>query len=98
MKLRHLIIMCLIASTAPATAEIFRPPPAKEGYSYPECYCTNRGQRIEIGEHTCLRIGKKQIWALCDMSLNSPILRHLHEGCPTALLNAPSDPVDRSAN
>ncbi|OKL43628.1 hypothetical protein A3843_13480 [Pseudovibrio exalbescens] len=91
--------MCLTVIPVSAMAtEPFRPPPAKEGYSYPECYCTNRGKRVEVGSYTCLRIGDRQIWAFCDMSLNNPVLRHVQEGCPTAWLpglTAPSKSLIR---
>ena len=45
------------AIAGPAAADsIFFPPKAKEGHSYPDCYCTNRGQRVEMGKMSCLRI------------------------------------------
>ena len=59
-----------------------RPPPAK-GFTYPECYCTDsRGQRVEIGQTSCLQIGPEQVLAQCGMSLNNPIWRRLDKACP----------------
>ncbi|MEM7505349.1 MAG: hypothetical protein AAF415_01285 [Pseudomonadota bacterium] len=84
------LLISLAASGAQAdeeseTAQGFTPPAAKEGYSYPDCYCTDsQGERIELGGQTCLQIGSRQVWARCDMSLNNPTWRHDGEGCPSA--------------
>lgn len=65
-----------------ATPRYSHPPP-KEGYSYPDCYCTDTdGARVEIGDMACLRIGRKRVLAQCDMSQNSPAWRPQREGCP----------------
>lgn len=65
-------------------AQGYAPPPAKDGYSYPDCFCTDsNGERIELGQSVCLEIGRRKIWALCDMSLNNPTWRHSDEGCPS---------------
>ncbi len=61
----------------------FTQPPAKDGYSYPDCYCTDtRGQRVELGQMACLIIGSRRVLARCDMSVNNPIWREESEGCP----------------
>ena len=61
----------------------YTPPPPKQGYSYPDCYCTDsEGRRVEMGETACLTIGSKQMLARCDMSVNSPTWRYETEGCP----------------
>ena len=61
----------------------FSQPPAKDGYTYPDCYCTDsKGQRVEMGELACLIIGSKRVLARCDMSVNNPTWRHESEGCP----------------
>lgn len=66
-------------------AEIFRPPPAKDGYAYPDCYCTDgEGRRVELGEKICLSVGGRMFLAQCGMSLNNPAWRDLKEECPTA--------------
>ena len=73
-----------LAASAPAAAQ--QPdwvrPPAKEGYEYPPCYCTNREERVQIGATACLRIGSREVLARCAMSVNNPIWRPLQEGCP----------------
>ncbi|MBJ3775066.1 hypothetical protein [Acuticoccus mangrovi] len=62
----------------------FVPPPAKPGWSYPDCYCTDsEGTRVEIGDHACLTIGGREVFALCDMSLNNPAWRKEADGCPS---------------
>lgn len=62
----------------------YNPPPAKEGYSYPDCYCTDsKGNRVELGQYVCLKIGSQNIWALCDMSVNNPTWRHQSGPCPS---------------
>jgi hypothetical protein len=57
-----------------------RPAPA-DGQRYPECFCTNRGERVEVGERSCLRVDGRQFTALCFMSQNSPGWRREREGC-----------------
>lgn len=62
----------------------FNQPPAKDGYTYPDCYCTDsKGQRVEMGQLACLIIGSKRVLARCDMSVNNPTWRHESEGCPS---------------
>ncbi|MEM1277755.1 MAG: hypothetical protein AAGH74_14615 [Pseudomonadota bacterium] len=66
------------------SVQAFNPPPAKEGYSYPDCFCTDsEGERVELGQHVCLQIGSRQVWAYCDMSQNNPAWRHQEGGCPS---------------
>ncbi len=61
----------------------YSPPAAKEGFSYPDCYCTDsKGQRVDMGKTACLIIGTRRILARCDMSVNNPIWRQESEGCP----------------
>lgn len=61
----------------------YHPVPPAEGYEYPDCYCTDsEGARVEIGATSCLVINSEPYFAKCDMSLNSPIWRRLHKGCP----------------
>ena len=68
---------------APSGNPNYRLPPAKEGYSYPDCYCTDsKGKRVELGQTACLTIGSRLVWARCGMSVNNPIWRHEAEGCP----------------
>lgn len=81
--------LCFGLATTPAAAGSagtngsYAPPPPKQGYSYPDCYCTDsNGERVEMGERACLRIGDKQVLARCDMSVNSPTWRYETEGCP----------------
>lgn len=50
---------------------------------WPECYCSNRGTRVEIGELACLSVSGKTFLALCDMSLNNPAWRDTGKACPT---------------
>jgi hypothetical protein len=56
-------------------------PPAAEGFSYPECYCTNRGVRVELGQTSCLSVGSRTFTARCAMSLNNPTWREEKNGC-----------------
>jgi len=67
----------------PAGNPNYTPAPPKEGYSYPDCYCTDSdGKRVEMGQRACLRIGSRRFTARCDMSVNNPIWRQETEGCP----------------
>jgi hypothetical protein len=60
------------------------PPKPKEGFRYPDCFCTDsEGQRIELGRMTCLQVGSQQFMARCAMSLNNPTWRRVSDGCPS---------------
>ncbi|MFT7390559.1 MAG: hypothetical protein ACI9ZH_000783 [Paracoccaceae bacterium] len=65
------------AQSAPAWVR----PPAKDGFSYPDCYCTNRGERVELGRTACLSIGSQSFTARCEMSLNNPTWRKTEDDC-----------------
>lgn len=73
-------LLALVA--AGATGEEWTPPPPKNGHDYPECYCSNRGERVPMGQLACLRIGSREFLARCAMSLNNPAWRRIREGCP----------------
>lgn len=61
----------------------FTQPPAKEGYSYADYYCTDsKGQRVELDETACLSIGSRRVPARCDISVNSPAWREQSGDCP----------------
>jgi hypothetical protein len=71
------------AAAGPPSNPNYSPPPAKEGFSYPDCYCTDsKGQRVDMGKTACLIIGSRRVLARCDMSVNNPTWRHESEGCP----------------
>lgn len=61
--------------------------PASADLTYPggraiECYCTDSaGERVELGEETCLRVGRRSFMGLCAMSLNVPIWRDTGRDC-----------------
>lgn len=62
----------------------YNPAPPKEGFSYPDCYCTDSdGQRVEMGETACLRIGSRRVLARCAWSVNNPAWRPEGESCPS---------------
>ena len=61
----------------------YNPVPPAKGFRYPDCFCTDsQGQRVEMGQTSCLQIGSQQFLATCDMSLNTPIWRRASDGCP----------------
>jgi hypothetical protein len=71
------------ANAQSSASPYYSVPPAKEGYKYPDCYCTDsNGQRVDMGKTACLVIGSRRILARCDMSLNNPAWREESEGCP----------------
>jgi hypothetical protein len=79
--LASLLFVAVIVAT-PAKSQTFEPPPAKEGYSYTDPYCSNRGNRVEMGELSCLRVDGRVYLARCGMSLNSPVWREVQDICP----------------
>lgn len=85
MDSRHSVALALAAALAAAAAaagdwRVDRPPPA-DGQRYPDCFCTNRGARVEIGARACLSVDGRRFTALCFMSQNSPGWRREREGC-----------------
>ena len=63
---------------------IYNPPKPKDGFRYPDCFCTDsQGKRVELGQTTCLQIGSSQVLAQCKMSLNNPSWKRIQEGCPS---------------
>lgn len=91
MKRLSALALIIGFAAAPAAAQHvppanpnYTPAPPKEGYSYPDCYCTDStGQRVEVGQLACLRIGGREVLALCDWSVNVTTWRHREgEGCP----------------
>lgn len=73
------------AAGGPVANPNYNPPPPKQGYSYPDCYCTDsQGRRVELGRTVCLTVGQRRVLALCDISVNSPTWRYdpEAEGCP----------------
>ena len=72
------------SSTPSIPVQAFVPPPAKDGYAYPDCYCTDgSGRRVELGQRICLTVGGETYLARCDMSLNTPTWRREADICPT---------------
>lgn len=62
----------------------YSPPKPKDGFRYPDCFCTDStGKRIEMGQTTCLQIGSQTFTARCAMSLNTPTWRRVADGCPS---------------
>ncbi len=83
-----LLLLGLAVGAGPAAAQSisnpnYSPLPPKEGFSYPDCYCTDSlGQRVELGQMACLIIGTRRVLARCGMSVNNPTWREQSEGCP----------------
>ena len=61
----------------------WQPPPYANP---PDCYCTDRsGSRVELGQQLCMQVDGRMFTAQCQMSLNVPMWRKLHDGCATSL-------------
>ena len=73
-----------LAAEPPPGNPNYTPAPPKQGYSYPDCYCTDsEGRRVEMGQTACLRIGDREVKARCEMSVNNPTWRYeAEDGCP----------------
>jgi hypothetical protein len=82
--------LALILALAPlaAPADVVTP----QGRTI-DCYCTNTsGARVELGETICLHVDGRMFMAQCQMSLNVPMWREIHEGCVTSRLDLPLVP------
>lgn len=76
-------MMCFsILPLLPAAADVVTP----NGKTIP-CYCTDsNGGRVELGDKICLHVDGRSFTAQCQMSLNVPMWRELHEGCVSSRL------------
>lgn len=88
------LALSAVAATGAFADNVFTPPPPAKGHSYPECYCTNRGERVPMGKLSCLRIGSQTFTARCGMSLNNPAWRDMKPGCDTPMSSAPDAQSD----
>ena len=46
-----------------------------------DCTCLNRGERVLLGETTCIKVGGREFTAQCAMTLNNPSWHYVTEGC-----------------
>jgi predicted acyltransferase (DUF342 family) len=51
------------------------------------------GERVELGEMTCLNVDGKTFMAQCQMSLNVPMWRKITDGCLSSSLPQSSQPT-----
>lgn len=80
-KLSMPILLGTMSLCGAANAEIFERPEPKQGFSYPEYYCTNRGVRVDVEDSSCLILDDRTVRAVCDISLNNPMWRVTGEAC-----------------
>ncbi len=78
-----ILITCFCtAPLVPVAADVVTP----NGTTIP-CYCTDStGGRVELGDKICLHVDGRSFTAQCQMSLNVPMWRELHEGCVSSRL------------
>ena len=46
-----------------------------------DCTCLNRGERVLLGDTTCIKVGEREFTAQCAMTLNNPTWHYVTEGC-----------------
>lgn len=85
------LIAVLAILAAPAMADVKGP-----GGRVVDCYCTDKGgARVELGEFICLQVDGRMFTAQCQMSLNVPMWREVHQGClSSGLRSAPLQSLD----
>lgn len=91
MMMRALIAIALAAPAAPAlmsgtaaAAELDLSHPASFVTIISEvkdCTCLNRGERVLLGDTTCIKVGEREFTAQCAMTLNNPTWHYVTEGC-----------------
>lgn len=75
----------------PQVQPVWQPPPYANP---PDCFCTDRsGTRIELGQQMCMQVDGRMFTAQCQMSLNVPMWRKIHDGCATSQW-PPLQPLD----
>ncbi|GHB36403.1 hypothetical protein GCM10007094_27540 [Pseudovibrio japonicus] len=80
-----LAMLLLYAWSAQAQESRFKKRP-RHLFKTPDCYCTNRGIRIELGDFSCLYVDGTTYLAQCQMALNNPTWRKIQDGCSTSRL------------
>ncbi|MDI7864433.1 hypothetical protein MRS76_21065 [Rhizobiaceae bacterium n13] len=76
-----LLVALMVAADAFAAPWCFASPPDRR------CTCRNRdGEKYQLGETVCIRIGDVSYLARCEMELNVTTWRKLDDGCPEARL------------
>ena len=81
-------LLVLLMAASPALADV-----KKNGKTI-DCYCTDRqGERVELGEMSCLQVDGRMFMAQCQMSLNVPMWREVSEGCLSSALPPVSQPA-----
>lgn len=90
----------LLAAGVTAQDYLGTRPAPKDGFSYPALYCTNRGERVEVGEFACIRTnccpsrGCDVFTARCGLSTNVTTWRRVRDGCAPAIsLDFPAPPA-----
>ena len=83
LRARIIATSCVLALLPVATmADVVTP----NGKTIP-CYCTDStGGRVDLGDKICLHVNGRSFTAQCQMSLNVPMWRELHEGCVSSRL------------
>jgi hypothetical protein len=67
--------------TSPAQSQSADLPAFMLAKNYPIPFCTNRGQRVELGQTSCLKGNGVDFLARCVVVLNNPSWARVHEGC-----------------
>ena len=87
------ILLSLLLLASPEWADVTSP-----GGKTVDCYCTDRtGARMEIGDMTCLQVDGRMFMAQCQMSLNWPMWREVHNGCLSSSLGSDQQPLQSFA-
>ena len=74
-----IIILFLFTLVLPSAAALAEPEKVNRAL---DCYCTDsNGQRVELGQVTCLFVDGRAFMAKCDMSLNNPTWRETGDDC-----------------
>lgn len=82
MMRRALIAIAVCAMYGAAAAdELGRTAPSDRSASGHDCSCLNRGERVLLGDMTCIKVGEREFTAQCMMTLNNPSWHYVEEGC-----------------
>lgn len=68
-------------ATSPAQSQDVDIPAFMLAKNYPTPFCTNRGQRVKLGQTSCLKGNGVDFLARCVVVLNNPSWARVHEGC-----------------
>jgi hypothetical protein len=80
------LFVLIAISVSPASSQNSTLSTSRKSGGHPAQYCTNRGDRVELGKLSCLHGSNDRMFlARCVMVLNNPSWKKVGDDCPESL-------------